>query len=77
MSTDGDKPSDEKTYWVAIQPSFQTPPNTFGPYNLAEANSNRASWIKSYPSSAKISAVFRAEGREQAEQNAKFHMPKR
>lgn len=69
-------PLTPREYWIAIRPANTVPPNVFGPYTLEEANKNRDDWIRTYPPSAQISAVFHADSRDQANQHAHFYMPR-
>ena len=48
----------------------------FCPYARDEADRYRAEWDRTYPVSARISLVFKAEGREQAQKYEMFNMPR-
>lgn len=63
-----------REYWIGIIPSEDAPLNIFGPYTLPEATDFREKWVKSYPTSARISTPFQADLRDQANLNAAFHM---
>jgi hypothetical protein len=72
-----DLPQTPREYWIAIRPSLTTPPNVFGPYTHEEAKQYQADWVRTYPPSASISAVYHADSRDLANQHAHFYLPKR